>query len=278
MNKQKIIASFSGGKDSTWMILEMIRRNERIDVVVFFDTGWEFPQMYEHVEKVKNIVENAGIEFLTLHPDKPFDYYMFEKPIKNGEKYGYSWCGARGCRWGTQIKTSTIDKYFKNEQDHIQCVGIAYDEKDRIGKEWQTNKRYPLVEWEITEKECLEGCYKKGFDWGGLYEDLDRVSCKFCAMKNLKELRNIYFKMPDVWKQLKEYQDKTRMSYRPNASIHELEIRFKLEEKFINEGKSISNKIFFKALKEEIESYINNEEHEEEYKQFTIFDDEIVEG
>lgn len=32
----KIIVSFSGGKDSTWMLLEMMRRKEQIDEVVFF--------------------------------------------------------------------------------------------------------------------------------------------------------------------------------------------------------------------------------------------------
>ena len=51
----KIVVSFSGGKDSTWMLLEMIRRGEHIDEVVFFDTGWEFPQMLAHVEKVKRV-------------------------------------------------------------------------------------------------------------------------------------------------------------------------------------------------------------------------------
>ena len=53
----KIIVSFSGGKDSTWMLLELIRRSEHIDEVVFFDTGWEFPQMLRHVEKIKKLVE-----------------------------------------------------------------------------------------------------------------------------------------------------------------------------------------------------------------------------
>lgn len=74
----KQIVSFSGGKDSTWMLLEMIRRGERIDEVVFFDTGWEFPQMIDHVNRIKELCKNHGIAFTTLHPDKHFDYWMFE--------------------------------------------------------------------------------------------------------------------------------------------------------------------------------------------------------
>ena len=82
------------------MLLEMIRRKEPIDEVVFFDTGWEFPQMYENIERVKRIVEDAGIKFTTLHTDVSFDYLMFEVPVKDGKHYGYSWCGFKGCRWG----------------------------------------------------------------------------------------------------------------------------------------------------------------------------------
>ena len=243
----KIVVSFSGGKDSTWMLLEMIRRGEHIDEVVFFDTGWEFPQMLAHVEKVKRVVEEHGITFTTLHPDRPFDYWMFERDV-NGDHYGYSWCGLKGCRWGTKIKTSTIDKYFKSEPKHIQCVGIAADEISRIKND--PGKRYPLAEYGITEAECLAGCYANGYDWGGLYEQLDRVSCKFCGLKNLKELRNIYWSMPEVWQELRDYQSRTYLPYRSDGcSVFDLEKRFELEKQFITEGKSIRNREFHEHLR-----------------------------
>ena len=66
----KHILSFSGGKDSTFLLLELIRRKEPLDEVVFFDTGWEYPVMYEHIEKCKRICEEHGIKFVTLHPEK----------------------------------------------------------------------------------------------------------------------------------------------------------------------------------------------------------------
>lgn len=34
------IVSFSGGKDSTAMVLEMLERNVPIHSVIAFDTGW----------------------------------------------------------------------------------------------------------------------------------------------------------------------------------------------------------------------------------------------
>lgn len=247
-----IIVSFSGGKDSTWMLLEMIRRKEHIDYVVFFDTGWEFPQMLRHVERIKQICNENNLEFITIHPRKSFDYLMFDHITKSG-KQGYSWCGYGGGRWGTREKIDSINKYFKNLPNHIQCIGIAADEPERLNKENRPNKRFPLAEWGITEKECLDGCYAAGYDWEGLYEDLDRVSCKFCAMKNLKELRNIYFKMPEVWSELRDYQQRTHLSYKGKAgSVFDLEKRFELEKKFEAAGRNIRSKEFYEALKNEI--------------------------
>ena len=249
----KVIASFSGGKDSTCMVLEMIRRKEHIDEVVFFDTGWEFPQMYNHVEKVKRIVEDAGIKFTTLHPEQSFDYLMFDVPVKDGKHRGYSWCGLKGCRWGTTYKLRAIDNYFKNEPEHVQCVGIAIDEPERLNKERKGNKRFPLAEYGFTESECLKYCYDLGFDWGGLYELLDRVSCKYCGLKNLKELRNIYTRIPDVWEELRDYQCRTRLPYRGNGeTVFDLEKRFDLQNEFETQGKSVRSKEFYNELRKRV--------------------------
>lgn len=208
--------------------------------------------MLQHVEKIKHYVEGLGITFTTLHPNHTFDYLMFDKPVNGGEHYGYSWCGLSGCRWGTEHKIRTINDYFKNEPEHIQLIGIAADEKERVKD--APRKRYPLVEWGITEAECLEGCYAHGYDWGGLYEHLDRVSCKFCGLKNLKELRNIYEKMPEVWSELRQYQLKTDRPYRKNGhTVFDLEKRFELEKEYLSQNKSIKTKAFFDELRRVIE-------------------------
>ena len=90
-------------------------------------------------------------------------------------------------------------------------------------------------------------------DWEGLYEDLDRVSCKFCALKNLREIRNIYWKMPDVWNELRDYQTRTYFPYKGDGkSVFDLEVRFELEREFECQGKSIRNREFFDELKKRL--------------------------
>ena len=47
----KHIVSFSGGKDSTAMLLMMIEKQMPIDYVLYIDTTKDFPQTYEHMER-----------------------------------------------------------------------------------------------------------------------------------------------------------------------------------------------------------------------------------
>ena len=51
----QVIVKFSGGKDSTVMLLEMIERGERIDKIVFHDTLLEFHEMYEYVALIERL-------------------------------------------------------------------------------------------------------------------------------------------------------------------------------------------------------------------------------
>ena len=53
----KHIVSFSGGKDSTAMLLMMLERGWPVDDIVYFDCGdWEFPQMHKHINRWSGIL------------------------------------------------------------------------------------------------------------------------------------------------------------------------------------------------------------------------------
>lgn len=228
----KQIVSFSGGKDSTAMLLKMLEDNWTIDEIIYCDTGKEFPQMYEHIERVKRYIkERYNKEITILKAEKSFDYYMFDHKKtrgKNKGKKGYGWATMR-CRWCTTLlKKQVIDNYLKKYKDvgYIEYIGIAYDEPKRI-----KDKRYPLVEYEMTEKECLQYCYDRGFDWAGLYEHFDRLSCWCCPLKNQKELKILYKYYPELWNELKEMDKKAYNKFKHNCSVEEMEEKFKKEEK-----------------------------------------------
>ena len=148
------------------MLLMMMERGERIDEIVTFDTGWEFPEMYEHLGKLERQV---GVKFTRLHPKVPF-------------------------------------------------------EQHRLGQ-----KRYPLVEWEVTEADALAYCLERGFDWGGLYEKKKRVSCWCCPLQSLDDLRVLRERHPRLWAELRLMDEYSANRFRADYSVEQLESRFEEE-------------------------------------------------
>lgn len=231
LKKEINIVSFSGGKDSTAMLLMMIEQNMKIDEIIFLDTGVEFPQMYNHIKKVEMFINRP---ITILKSDKSFEYYMFDhikSRGKNKGQKGYSWSDFRN-RWCTsRLKKDVIKKYLKKYKGYniIEYHGIAYDEPKRIKD--TPNIKYPLYENKITEKEALQYCYSKGFNWNGLYEKFDRLSCWCCPLKSIKELKILYNDFPELWKKLKQWDNNTYRRFRADYSVQELEERFKKEIK-----------------------------------------------
>lgn len=238
------IASVSWGKDSLAMLLMLIERGETLDEVVFYDTGMEFKAIYEERNRWLPMLAGAGIEYTELHPKEPFLESMFLRPVKKRgtdtiHKHGYGWCGGV-CRWGTTAKTSVLDRHAKS-QDAVVYVGIAADEPHRFEKpDW---KRHPLVEWDITELDCLHYCRKYGATWTDgdvpLYSILDRVSCWCCRNKNLKELRGIHDNLPSYWERLKGMEKRIGEPMKQSGSLTELERRWMHER---NQGSRLPYK------------------------------------
>lgn len=235
----KYIASCSFGKDSLALILKLLELNYPLDEVIFYDSGVEFQAIYSNKNKLKPILESKNIKFTELKPTYNFIYLMTEKPVQKRDfsvQNGYKWCGGR-CRWGTTYKLQSIKNHYKKYNDFVvEYVGIAADEQERLLRERikvcsNKIKLYPLAEWQMNEKDCLDYCYKNGWNWieNGieLYSILDRVSCWCCRNKNLKELKNIYKFLPNYWEKLRELQKKIDIPFRNKSTIFELENQFK---------------------------------------------------
>lgn len=246
-NSHYYIASVSFGKDSLAMLLLIFEHPDKypLDEVIFFDWGMEFQAIYNNRDKVIPLLQEKGIKFTQLTYPYSFKYMFSEKPItkKNGTtQLGYGWCGGR-CRWGTDRKKATIRKYYSNslkDKNIVEYIGIAADELPRIEKAKERGQILPLVDFNMTEEDALNYCYKSGYNWEEegieLYSILDRVSCWCCKNKNLKELRQIYKFLPRTWEGLKELQSLTPFPYKqyrykgqPCCTIENLEKRFQDE-------------------------------------------------
>lgn len=252
MNEQLHVVSLSGGKDSTAMLLRMVEEGWPIDVILFCDTGLEFDSMYRHIARLEQYI---GRPITRLKASVTFEYLFRDhipkrkNPALHG-KAGYSWPGPRN-RWCTaKLKTQVLDQYMRKlseGREIVQYIGIAADEPNRV-----KNFRYPLVEWGMTEADCLEYCRIRGFDWDGLYDVFSRVSCWCCPLQSMDELRKLRKHFPELWQQLREWDHQTWRSYLKDYTVDQLDKRFALEDEFLSQGRPIKGRAFFDALKERL--------------------------
>ena len=265
MKKPYFVVSLSGGKDSTAMLLRLLEENRPVDEILFCDTGMEFPAMYHHLDKLETYI---GRPITRVKAEQDFALYFSDLPIKRsnveafvqryGENYtGYSWPGPK-MRWCTTLlKNNPRERYLKKiceDYTVYQYVGIAADEEYRLQR--KNNQRedtfHPLVEWNMTEADCLQYCYDRGFNWDGLYEIFHRVSCWCCPLQSLSELRNLHEHFPELWEQMREWDDMTFRKFRADYSVRELEIRFDFEKECLAKGLPIRGKAFFDGLKQRL--------------------------
>lgn len=200
------------------MLLLMIERGMPIDMVLTADTGMEFPEMYRHWDRVEQyLYRERGLHLTILRHPKGFEWLMFDEPKEKPSSielraqlgvppYGNGWPGIK-VRWCTgQMKTHLISKevnMLKGQYSALHYVGIAADEPTRI-----KNEQYPLVTWGITEKDALNICYDRGYNWDGLYEIYGRCSCWCCPFQKIGELRNLRRFHPELWAKLMELDER----------------------------------------------------------------------
>lgn len=230
------------------MLLLMVERGMPIDIVLTADTGMEFPEMYRHWDRVEQfLLRERGLKLTILRHPKGFEWLMFDEPKEKQSSietrnrlgvplYGNGWPGVQ-VRWCTgQLKTHLLTKEvnrLKQEYQAVHYIGIAADEPKRIKSE-----RYPLVEWGITEREALQICYDRGYDWNGLYEIYHRCSCWCCPFQRIDELRKLRRYHPALWAKLRELDERavTQFGHNPlgqfkqNWTVEALEQRFAVED------------------------------------------------
>lgn len=230
--KEKHIVNFSGGKDSTAMLIRMLEENMQIDKIIFCkvmatqDIGGELPEMYEYIKKVNNYIKTKyNKEITIITQEKSFEDYFYTKKIRGkriGEIYGFpalngSWCNDR-------LKVRIINEYLKKQGKYISYIGIAADERERL-KRLKYNECSMLEKWNMTEDDCLKFLKKRDLE-NPLYKNHKRLGCWFCPKQNIKSLEVLKKEYPNLWEKLLLWQRDSPFPFRINTTIYDLDKKF----------------------------------------------------
>ncbi len=196
-----VVASFGGGVNSTAMLIGMHERGERVDLILFADTGNEKPHTYDHVRDASTfLVEHGMPPIITVVKGgkrETLEENCLRMKMLPSIAYGFKSCSHK-------YKIDPQDK-FCNNYDPCKAVWnaggkvqklIGYDmdepHRARIPEDAKYRYRYPLIEWNWGRDECIAAIDRAGLKQPG------KSACFFCPSskkQEIMELRRVY---PDL--------------------------------------------------------------------------------
>ena len=221
------VLCYSGGKDSTAMLIHLLENDAQIDDILYVDVGnWMWKEMGEHLKKVEDTL-NVNITVLDR-----------SDLIKEGfERWGFP---SIFQRWCTEVKKESMRKWIKNKyhpdsypnEEIVQYIGYCADEEKRTNNKLfpQYKSEFPLVDAGITTKDALEMCYDYGFDFGGIYEHHSHLNCWMCPLQRVNELQYLFENEPELWDELRRMQLNTNGYYRAGETVFDLDKKFWLRK------------------------------------------------
>lgn len=237
------IASISYGKDSLAMLEVIAQHGMPIDRIVHVEimATKEIPADLPEVTQWKQYADGViwqryGIAVEHIHAPKTYEELFFSVPKRkayNADKQGWirgfpslrsQWCSK-------ELKVNVMRKLSRKS---VQYIGIAADEQQRHYQLSET-VRSPLVEHNVTERECLRICQQIGL-LSPTYLQSKRSGCWFCTAQPVNQLRLLRKEHPLLWKKLLEWDNASPIPFRHaglgnrEVTVSDFDKRFALEE------------------------------------------------
>ena len=173
-------ASFSGGKDSLYMI-NIILENPQLyplDGIVHFQLEIDFPFINNVCDFVEEKCKILGIPFVRIKPEKRWEelynrYYYPNRVVR--------WCNGK---YKMNAKKQMQDFLKSKGKYLVSYIGFCADEERRFKD--TKYERYPLAEFSILEKDILEWAKKQPI-FNDYYKYNKRCGCMGCPCSSLSD-------------------------------------------------------------------------------------------
>lgn len=247
MKDQLNVVSFSGGKDSTALIL-WASENLTEFQTVFMDTGYEHPLTYSYVDYID--VTLLGGKLIRLKSAK---YEGFEDLVLQRGRVPSA--KARFCT--QELKIFPILRYLDSIRDKYEIhnyVGIRAEESPARAKMPEVNFdldflgtwiHRPLLSWSAAD--VFKKLKEHSIEPNPLYKlGMKRVGCKVCIFSNLQDMKQIIKHFPETIDEIRRMEDQLGSTYFPPGYIP-AQYCSRSETKTITETVDVEETVFTEA-------------------------------
>jgi len=240
--KALFVVNHSGGKDSQAMLIRLLERVPKEQMVVIHAALGEV-EWHGALELAQRQAELAGVPFLIAKAVKTF-FEMVEHRFKvRPGPNSPSWPSASNRQCTSDLKRGPIEREVRRyARAHgyttiVSCMGIRAQESRGRAKQIQFRKNdrgsvagRTWYEWLPIHKLNTEQVFKTIHDAGQLPHwayaaGNERLSCVFCIMGSKRDLENGARHRPDLLKKYVALEERTgytmHMSQRPLLEIVE---------------------------------------------------------
>ncbi len=207
------VLNYGGGTNSTALAIECFRREIRIDLVVFADTGSEMPHTYAYLETFRDWLSANRMPELTV-----VRWVRTQAPHAGSFIPLHQWCesdarvpsrayGLSGCtsKWKQRPADSAIISHPMIAAEHAagrpveRLIGYDADEPHRAARMADKNPspdrwawRAPLIEWDMGRDECIATIASAGLPLPG------KSACWMCPSMRKREILDLKRQHPDL--------------------------------------------------------------------------------
>jgi len=203
--------NFSGGMESAAMVWVCHAEIKAVGgVVVFADTGKQFPEAYKSLEQIQEI---TGLRFSVVRQSYSFDEFLLERG--GMLRQGYTDCSRRMKR--VVLKRAHLEYPYPWEIN----LGFNADEWQRAEDFSARNDvageikwRYPLIERELTRADTVKICEAAGFNiLVDMYQKMGRMDCYFCPNQKISQAQKVMRYYPELWEEWKSLEERKGHSF-----------------------------------------------------------------